>query len=147
MKIKAMLLILTMLFVPALGPVGQALADPTPFCDTLLVWLDGASDGWFVDTKKCYHGKSSREDDKNILLMPVDSGLYGPDCEIVIERKGTKILGGDRYVYRVGQGICSVKFKAGKIHVEQKGELSLKYTKQKGSYKDERYGVVTFIIP
>ena len=147
MKIKAMLLILAMLLVPALGLVGPASADPTPACDTLLVWLGGDSDGWFVDAKKCKHGKASRVDDVNILLLPVDSGLYGPDCEIVIEKKDAKIIEENRYVYRVGQGICNIKLKAGNIHVEQKGEMSLQYTKKKGSYRGDSGGEVSFIIP
>lgn len=147
MKIKAMLLILAIFSSPALGFVDLASADPTPACDSLAVRLYGASDGWFVRTEKCYHGKSSREDDVNIILIPVDGGWYGPDCEVVIERKDAEAPDDNRYIYRVGQGICSIKYKAGKIHVEQKGESSLQYQVQKGSYKDEEGGVVIFTMP
>ena len=147
MKIKAVPLILAMFFVPVLGFVGLASAEPTPDCDILTVYLNGASDGWFIETKKCYHGKSSRVDDTTILLIPVSEGLYGPDCEIVIGKRDAKASDENGYVYRVGQGICNIKYKAGKIHVEQKGELSLQYQMQKGSYSDGRGGVITFRIP
>lgn len=147
MKIEAVLLVLAMFFGASLGFVGQASADPTPDCDILTIRLFGASDGWFVEATKCYHGKSSREDDTNIILIPVSEGLYGPDCEIVIKKKGANASDDYRYVYRVGQGICNIKCKAGKIHVHQRGESSLQYQVQKGSYSDDRGGVVTFNIP
>ncbi|MCF8032961.1 MAG: hypothetical protein K9K66_08110 [Desulfarculaceae bacterium] len=147
MKIKTVLLALVMFFGPALGFVDRASADPTPNCDILSITVAGAGDGWFVEATKCNHGKASREDDVDILLLPVDEGFYGPDCEIVIEKKDATTLDKNRYVYRVGQGICSIKYKAGNIHVEQKGEWSLQYQVQKGSYADDRGGVVTFNIP
>ncbi|MCB2193252.1 MAG: hypothetical protein KQI62_16895 [Deltaproteobacteria bacterium] len=148
MKVKAVLLVLAIFFAPALGFVDRASADPTAHCDILNIIIEGANDGWFVKATKCHHGKSSRVEDTWILLEPADeAALYGPDCEIVIDKQDANTSDNNRYVYRVGQGICHAKFKAGKIHVEQKGESSLQYQVQKGSYADDRGGFVTFNIP
>lgn len=148
MKISAALLVLTMFFAPALGFVGQASADPTAPCDTLNIIVEGTGEGWFVEATKCHHGKSSRVEDTWILLEPVDeSALYGPDCEIVIYKQNVNVSLDDRYVFRVGQGICHIKFKAGNIHVEQISGKPINYVVKKGSYGEELGGTVTFTAP
>ncbi|MCB2226697.1 MAG: hypothetical protein KQH53_08460 [Desulfarculaceae bacterium] len=148
MKIKAALLSLTMIFGLALGFAGQASADPTAQCDILNVIVEGGGEGWFVKANSCRHGKASRVQDKWILLEPVDElALYGPDCEIVIYKQDADASDNIGYVYRVGQGICHAKLKAGKIHVEHLSGKPAQYVVKKGSFGQGVSGSVTFTLP
>ncbi|MCF8066520.1 MAG: hypothetical protein K9K65_16510 [Desulfarculaceae bacterium] len=148
MKIAVVLLVMAMFFAPALGFVDRASADPTAPCDILNIIVEGSGDGWFVEATKCHHGRSSRVEDAWILLEPVDeSALYGPDCEIVIYKQNVNASLDDRYVFRVGQGICHIKFKAGNIHVKQINGKPINYVVKNGSYGEDLGGTVTFTAP